>query len=131
MDQLVDYLKNMYKPLAVIVYSSFADSSNNEGSDFDALVIAMDHPLFHDVSFVGGIQLDVFVYPQTYFKGNVDWENFIRLFDGRIVLDTEGEGQRLLNRIQTFCLAAGHPYFGPKKSLKRNSVSLRLLMQAG
>lgn len=166
MDQILDYLKNMYEPLAVIGYGSFADGSNNEGSDFDALVIAKDHPLFHDVSFVGGIQLDVFVYPQAFFEDSVDWENFIQLFDGRIILDTDGVGQRLLTRIQTyihnrtrkspeeirtdiawcrkmllrtkrmdpegmfrwhwlltdsleiFCLAAGHPYFGPKKSLK-------------
>mgnify|MGYP002508368365 CR=1 FL=1 len=47
--------------MSVIAYGSYADGSHNADSDFDALVITESHEVFHDVSFVEGIQLDVFV----------------------------------------------------------------------
>ena len=61
-DTILEYIRKTYDPDAVIVYGSFADGSESAHSDFDALVIAGDRPV-HDSSVVGGIQLDVFVYP--------------------------------------------------------------------
>ena len=61
MEQVIAYLKQTYNPLSILVYGSFADGSHSANSDFDALVISESHPPFHDVSFVNGIQLDVFV----------------------------------------------------------------------
>lgn len=37
--EIIEYLKEKYQPLALIVYGSFADGTNNAHSDFDALVI--------------------------------------------------------------------------------------------
>lgn len=37
--EIIEYIKSRYAPLSVIVYGSYADGSNNAGSDFDALVL--------------------------------------------------------------------------------------------
>ena len=75
-EKIVGYLKKTYQPDAVIVYGSFADGSANLNSDFDALIIAGKEKA-HDSSIVGGVVLDVFVYPAE-------------VWDGKIVLDEHG-----------------------------------------
>lgn len=99
MDDIIEYIKRTYEPLSIIVYGSYADGSNNAHSDFDALVVSKNHKEFHDVSFVGETQLDVFVYPSAYFDVEFDCDNFVQIFDGNIILDTEGYGERLKNYI--------------------------------
>lgn len=101
MNQIITYLKETYHPLAILVYGSYADGSNNANSDFDALVISKDQK-HHDVSFVGSIQLDVFVYPRSFFLGDVNYENFLQLFDSQVVFDTEGLGQELKDRVLNY-----------------------------
>lgn len=95
MEQIIAYLKGKYAPRAIIVYGSYADGSNNEHSDFDALLISEVDGELHDVSFVGGVQLDVFVYPPSRFEGGFDCGEFARIFDGNVILDTEGRGAAL------------------------------------
>ena len=102
MNEIIEYIKRNYAPLALIVYGSYADGSNNRNSDFDAIVISEDHREFHDVSFVNGIQLDVFVYPASYFDGQFDCGNFIQLYDSEIILDTEGLGADLKKRVLSY-----------------------------
>ena len=60
MDRIVKYLIEKYNPVGIIVYGSFADESNNENSDYDALVIVDENNLYrkHDNSIVDGIELD-------------------------------------------------------------------------
>lgn len=101
MNQIITYLKKTYHPLAILVYGSYADGSNNANSDFDALVISKDQK-HHDVSFVGSIQLDVFVYPRSFFLGDVNYENFLQLFDSQVVFDPEGLGQELKDRVLNY-----------------------------
>ena len=67
MEQIIKYIQQEYKPISVILYGSYANGTNDVGSDFDALVISPDHEQVHNTSFVNGIQLDVFVYPLSYF----------------------------------------------------------------
>ena len=66
-DKIITYLQEKYMPLSIIVYGSYANGTNDLNSDFDALVIYDDSNQIHDTSFVNGIQLDVFVYPLSYF----------------------------------------------------------------
>ena len=61
MEQIIEYIKQKYSPLSIIVYGSYAIGTNNLNSDFDALVFSQHHSQFHDTSFVDGVQLDVFV----------------------------------------------------------------------
>lgn len=95
MKDVINYLKENYQPISIIIYGSYADGSNNENSDFDALVISAQEIEKHDVSFQNGIQLDVFVYPKSYFNKEIDADEFIQIHDGIIEIDTEDIGLKL------------------------------------
>ncbi len=99
MKKIIEYIKKRYNPLSVILYGSYANGTNDLSSDFDALVISYDHQQIHDTSFVNGIQLDVFVYPENYFDEDYDCNEFIQIFDGRIIMDTDDKGKSLKNRV--------------------------------
>ena len=102
MKQIIDNINQRYNPLSIILYGSYANGTNNLNSDFDALVISDDHEQFHDTSFVDGIQLDVFVYPASYFEGDYDCNDFIQIFDGKIIVDRGGQGKALQAKVQSY-----------------------------
>ena len=56
---------------------------------FDALIIAGKEKA-HDLSVVDGVVLDVFVYPAETFSADYDPEEFVQVWDGKIVLDEHG-----------------------------------------
>lgn len=95
---IMEYLSRTYQPDAVIVYGSFADGSANRNSDFDALVIA-DSGKTHDSSVVDGVVLDVFVYPAETFSTDYDPEEFVQVWDGKIMLDQHGIAGRLKQKV--------------------------------
>lgn len=99
LEQIIKYIEQKYNPLSIILYGSYANGTNDPNSDFDALVISCDHGLHHDTSFVNGVQLDVFIYPASYFDGNYDCNDFIQIIDGKIISDNDGRGKSLHNRI--------------------------------
>lgn len=102
MEQIINYILEKYSPLSIILYGSYANGTNNLNSDFDALVVSSAHEEFHDTSFVNGIQMDIFVYPLSYFEQGYDCLNFIQIFDGKIILDNDGIGSNLKEKIQTY-----------------------------
>ena len=85
-ERILTYIQKTYQPEAVVVYGSFADGSAGAGSDFDALVIAGSRAC-HDASEIDGVTLDVFVYPAATFCADYDPEDFVQIFDGKILLD--------------------------------------------
>lgn len=87
---IIDYIQKTYTPMALIVYGSFADGSNNINSDFDALVITSDAEKRHDHSIIHGTQLDVFVYPPEIFSKPYDPDEFLQIWDGKILIDSDG-----------------------------------------
>ena len=95
MEQIIEYIKQTYNPLSIILYGSYANRTNDLTSDFDALVISSDHKQFHDTSFVNGVQLDVFVYPASYFNNSYNCSDFIQIADGKIIADQNGCGKAL------------------------------------
>lgn len=97
-EKIVGYLKKTYQPDAVIVYGSFADGSANLNSDFDALIIAGKEKA-HDSSIVDGVVLDVFVYPAETFAADYDPEEFMQVWDGKIVLDEHGIAGQLKAKV--------------------------------
>lgn len=115
MQKIIEYIKNRYDPISVVVYGSFADGSNNEHSDFDALAIVKEGEKLHDVSFVGDIQLDLFIYPVSYFENDFDCAEIIQIFDGKIVFDSGDEGKKLKERVNKYLESL--PY---KKTAKEN-----------
>jgi len=102
LEEIIDYIKRRYSPLSIILYGSYANGTNCLNSDFDALVISCRHEQFHDTSFVNGIQLDVFIYPASYFESRYDCADFIQIFDGKIIMDTECRGKRLQSRVLSY-----------------------------
>ena len=102
MKQVIEYIQKNYDPLCLILYGSYADGTNTLNSDFDALVITADHEQFHDTSFVDGVPLDVFVYPARYFEGDYACEDFVQIFDGRIITDSSGTGKALQENVQAY-----------------------------
>ena len=118
MEPIIEYIKQRYKPLSIILYGSYANGTNNLYSDFDALVISDDCEQFHDTSTVNGVQLDVFVYPASYFCEDYDCNDFVQIFDGRIIMDSDGRGEAL----QTSVLA--YLQSNPQKSKAEISASV-------
>ena len=102
MEHILRYIQETYAPLSIILYGSYADGTNGLNSDFDALVITADHERFHDTSFVDGILLDVFVYPAKYFESSYSCEDFVQIFDGRIVTDSSGIGKALQETVRAY-----------------------------
>ena len=100
-EKIIHYIKETYRPEAIITYGSFADGSANEHSDFDALVIA-NHDRMHDASVIDGIILDVFIYPSDTFRSEYDPEEFVQVRDGKIVLDKSGIAERLQKRVLSY-----------------------------
>lgn len=97
-EKIVDYLQKTYQPDAIVVYGSFADGSANLNSDFDALIIAGKEKT-HDSSVVDGVVLDVFVYPAKTFSTDYDPEEFVQVWDGKIVLDEHGIAGQLKAKV--------------------------------
>ena len=102
LEKIIAYIQQTYNPLSIILYGSYASGTNNLNSDFDSLVISCDHEQFHDTSFVNGIQLDVFVYPASYFDGSFDCNEFIQIFDGKILVDHDERGKTLQTKVRSY-----------------------------
>ena len=99
MEEILTYIARKYAPTALFVYGSRADGSSGPDSDFDALALVKDGPARHDVSFVGGVQLDLFVHPGADFAGDFAPAEFFRLLDGKLVWDRDGSGAALLEKL--------------------------------
>ncbi len=99
MEPILNYIMQTYRPLSVILYGSYACGTNDSTSDFDALVISDNCEQCHDTSFVNGVRLDVFVYPVSYFDGTFDCNDFIQIFDGKIILDSDNRGKELQAKV--------------------------------
>lgn len=101
-DALITYIQETYHPVSLIVYGSYSNGTYNLNSDFDALVISSDHEAYHDTSSVNGIPLDVFVYPEAYFEKEYDCEEFVQIFDGKIIMDSKDIGKTLQKNVLTY-----------------------------
>lgn len=101
-ETVIAYLKERYRPLTIITYGSYVDGSNNPDSDFDSLLIIEEGKRQHDVTVVDGIQLDVFIYPRSAIETEFDCSEFVQIFDGDIILDTDNIGSELKTRVLSF-----------------------------
>ena len=46
LEKIIEYIKQKYNPLSIILYGSYANGTNNLNSDFDALVLQHHLPLY-------------------------------------------------------------------------------------
>ena len=105
MHNILEYIKQNYDPVSIIVYGSYADGTNNLNSDFDAMVISKSHAPYHDMTYIDEVQLDVFIYPEAFFEGKYDPELFIQIVDGKVVLDIGDKGLLLQKEIIAYMQA--------------------------
>ena len=117
MEMILNYLCGKYAPAAVILYGSYADGTAGEDSDFDALVLA-DHEMYHDVSVVDDVQLDVWVYPVDYFADDAALEEVVTILDGIVLHDPQNMGAALKARVQAYVAAK------PGKTAEENAASI-------
>lgn len=87
MQSILDYLTERYRPIGMAVYGSYADGSQNQNSDFDAILLADIAEPACDNSVVEGVLLDVFLYPADTFQKPFAAEDWLQLFDANILLD--------------------------------------------
>lgn len=102
MKEIIAYLMEAYQPSVILPYGSYANGTNNQDSDFDALVVTERPGSGHDGSVVAGVQLDVFLYPPRHFQGDFDPEEIVQVFDGTPLLDRDGLGAQLLRRVREY-----------------------------
>ena len=100
MQAICSYLENTYHPHAVILYGSYADGTNGDGSDFDALLIADGDVPAHDASVVGGVQLDVWLI-STAAAATLAPTEYTHILPGQILLDERGMAQQLLAAVRS------------------------------
>lgn len=118
MDEIIAYLMEKYAPTGMIVYGSYANGTNNLNSDFDALLITRSGDIQHDTGTVLGTRLDVFLYPESCFAQAYDMDDFVQIWDGRIIRDETGLAQRLKDEV------AAHIQQQPRKTDAENADSL-------
>lgn len=104
MERLIDYLLEKYNPLSLVVYGSYSNHTNNPQSDFDALLICKSGECIHDTAVVDGVQLDAFVYSQTYLEALENYSEIIQIYGGCIVKDTNNAAAELLAKVKDYVL---------------------------
>ncbi|MCQ2558817.1 MAG: nucleotidyltransferase domain-containing protein [Oscillospiraceae bacterium] len=62
MQKAIEYLKEQYRPLAIVTYGSFSCGLNDAYSDFDCMVIVDQKERSHDDTIIDGIPLDCFIF---------------------------------------------------------------------
>ena len=96
MQKIIEYLKEKYQPLAMIVYGSYADGTSGADSDFDCLIVSRSAPVRHDMQTVNGVPLDVFVYTPDELSEEIDPFELIQIDGGVIIMDTDGLAEGLM-----------------------------------
>ena len=97
MDRILEYLKDTYNPISILVYGSYTDGTNDETSDFDCMLIVSEKEKDHDDTAIDGIQLDCFIFTEEELRSK-DIDTFLTAYGSRIVLDN-GIGAELKRRV--------------------------------
>ena len=98
-EDIIHAIDMKYAPDALIVYGSYADGTEGQDSDFDALAVGPGLPEAHDTGAPCGVRLDLFVYPSERFDGEYDVGEIEQILGGRAVIDRSGIGARLLEAV--------------------------------
>lgn len=125
MEQLIGYLRATYAPIGIICYGSYRDGTQNEQSDFDALLLCRDGKRTHDTSVFDGVRLDVFVYPTD---GELQPEELVQIYDGAVILDADGSAARLIGKVRRY--VDTYPKKTPEEKAELKSWCDKMLCRA-
>lgn len=56
----------------------------------------------HDCAVIHDIELDVFIYPVSCFRGMVNWNDYKQIYDGIIVKDTDGIATYVMQQVKDY-----------------------------
>ncbi|MGL5379221.1 nucleotidyltransferase domain-containing protein, partial [Clostridium sp.] len=98
-DKIIKYLLTKYDPHTIILYGSYANGTNNLNSDFDALIITDKQFSAHDATEIDGVLLDVFIYNTSSFGNEINFNEYVQIHDGCIVLDKYETGKYLKENV--------------------------------
>ena len=99
-EKIIEYLKEKYNPISILLYGSYSNGMNDVSSDFDCMVIVDEKESNHDGSIVDGVQLDCFIFTvEEVKKENSD--TFLTAYDAEIVFDN-GIGQELKQKVREY-----------------------------
>jgi hypothetical protein len=100
----------------LILYGSRARGDATPASDYDLIGIRTNGKAIHDTRRWNGAYLDVFVYPERRLKPG----ELLRVRGGRVLIEKNGMGTRLLTRIERLHAR------GPKPLMPEERRALRI-----
>lgn len=106
LDQVCAELRSERGVHTILLYGSWADGSANAGSDLDVAAFAPVSEVTRDARLVGGVYLDVFVYPDKILTGPS--EEHLRFRGSRILLQRGTDAAAFIKRLDEIYAA------GPK-----------------
>lgn len=124
MEEIIAYLRKTYDPVGLILYGSYRDGTQNEQSDFDALLLC-NGEYCHDTSVCGGVRLDVFAYPTD---AALPPEEFVQIYDGAVLIDETGAARELLQKVRLH--VDGCPKKTPEEKAELRSWCEKMLSRA-
>ena len=125
MENIISYLHRTYEPVGMICYGSYRDGTQNEQSDFDALLLTREGTYIHDTSVVDGVRLDVFVCSLNW---NFAPEEFVQLYDGAVMFDETGRAAELLQQVRQF--VDNYPKKTPEEKEELKSWCSKMLLRS-
>ncbi len=100
LSQITRLLVDRHRCHTVILYGSRAKGTADAGSDWDVLGVRSEGASMREARPLGDAWLDAFIHPESHFE-KLD-EGCLRFLDGRVLVDQQGFGKRLLERIAAF-----------------------------
>lgn len=102
MKPIVDALLREYAPLAMILYGSYADGTNDAESDFDALLICEEIPAAPRSDVLHGVRLDVHFAQVRHLQEKWNPQEYLQVYDGILLHDTNGVGAQLIETVRAY-----------------------------
>jgi uncharacterized protein len=101
LDALASELAAQYGCHTVILYGSRATGAHRPDSDYDLLLVRASGGPTRDARTWQGLQVDAFIYPEDATDLDPEREpGLLRIRHGRLLIDKQGFGARLLRRVQ-------------------------------
>lgn len=100
LSEITRLLVDRHRCHTVILYGSRAKGTADPGSDWDVLGVRAEGASMREARPLGDAWLDAFIHPESHFE-KLD-EGCLRFLDGQVLVDQQGFGKRLLERIAAF-----------------------------
>ena len=103
MEGIIQYLKDTYDPISILVYGSYLRGDYDEYSDFDCTVIVEDDDktATYDYSIVNGVQLDCIIFSRKEALWAKHPSEFVKMHNAQIIID-DGTAKTMLEHLHEY-----------------------------